>query len=130
MKPTHSPLRTTPPNLERLNKLERWTEEPLRAALGEGAEQPQDGPVAPEPPAVPAAPVQAVSGPETAEDDDLSWVPPRKRVAKQSYPLNLPADLHAKMKKLSEKTGESLNAMLVRGAEREYERIIAALKKK
>lgn len=127
MKPSHSPLRTNPPNLDRLAKLEAWTDQPLREALGEGAQVAVD---APEVPAVPPIAAEPASGPETPVADDLDWIPPRKRVAKQSYPLMLPAELHAKLKRLSEKTGESMNAMLVRAAEREYERILAALGKK
>lgn len=126
MKTSHSPLRTTPPNLDRLNKLEAWTEQPLREALGEGGNA-----AAPQAEAqTPAVVAEPVSAPEIEPEDDLSWIAPKRPVAKMTYSLNLPADLHAKLKRLSEKTGESMNAMIVRGADREYARILAAIGKK
>jgi hypothetical protein len=126
MKTSHSPLRTAPPNLDRLNKLEAWTEAPLREALGQG----EGAPEAVVEPQTPERAPEPASAPEIEPDDDLSWIAPKKPVAKMTYSLNLPADLHAKLKRLSEKTGESMNAMIVRGAEREYARILAAIGKK
>lgn len=124
MSNTRSPISALPPNgisaaekARRLQKLDSWSEEPARNALGEEGAGKGAPPVQEQPP----APSEPVSAP---------WVAAPVAVPPKSMHARMPMTTYELLRELTYRTGEPMNDIIARGTLNECKRILHDLERK